>query len=310
MSESKYLLCRLCKGTEFLRDLYDEESDTSLVQKTSQCIGLKICRNDGLPTKICKFCERIINEFYIFKLNCLKVNSELNHAKDVKTILKIEDSIKIKAELLDNVKCQSEAENNIENDRNKDPIKLENFMESNLEERDDSMEQDEMDSSEENTSCKISESINRPDFKITLNKLISFQCEHCRRIYKTKTEYKTHLASHLGPRTFQCKICNKCYTRADSLNVHIRSHSGTRPFICEICGRSSTKKQDLIRHMKIHSDERNYECPICGHKFKRLTGLQTHSRTHTGERPYKCKNCDKTYKSHSALRKHTKCKKC
>lgn len=99
--------------------------------------------------------------------------------------------------------------------------------------------------------------------------------------------YADHMLRQHGielPRPFQCDICKKTYRTKTHIQTHMRIHRvKTRTFTCSLCPKSYCYSTDLRKHMKTHSLDRSIICDICGDAFKSVDTLRCHLRRHTGE---------------------------
>lgn len=110
-----------------------------------------------------------------------------------------------------------------------------------------------------------------------------FECDICKRTYRTKTHIQTHMRIHRAEsRTFVCKICSKSFYLNTDLRKHMRTHSQDRSIICDICGAAFKSADTLKCHLRRHTGERPYKCLLCPRAFSTSNSLDIHNRTHTG----------------------------
>lgn len=80
-----------------------------------------------------------------------------------------------------------------------------------------------------------------------------FECDLCKKIYRTKNHMKLHMRTHINAREYQCSICPKAFNFFSQLKRHERSHSTTYVWYCEICGVGFKNKPNLAHHMRSHN---------------------------------------------------------
>ncbi|XP_037025536.1 oocyte zinc finger protein XlCOF6-like [Bradysia coprophila] len=162
-----------------------------------------------------------------------------------------------------------------------------------------------------------------------------FECDLCKKVFRTKSHLKLHMRIHINARDFKCSICPKTFNfftqlkrhegthspsnvwyceicgvgfkSKPSLSHHMRAlHNGEKPFQCDRCDRCFSAKQSLDLHIRIHDGTKPYKCPWveCGRGFHDLTTMKVHTRQHTNENPYKCHLCGKTTKQASNMKSH------
>lgn len=95
--------------------------------------------------------------------------------------------------------------------------------------------------------------------KTIIIKASKYPCPQCPKMWRSKSDLKTHLVSHSEIRPFICEICGKAYKHKYALNVHVGMHNGINPFSCPHCKKSFTQKGALQRHIPIHTGEAPYQ---------------------------------------------------
>lgn len=159
-----------------------------------------------------------------------------------------------------------------------------------------------------------------------------FLCEHCPRVFASRTVLHRHIRSHTGAQQYQCdqcerafvsdqllvkhmlrhdmlkkypcELCDKVFTHAGSLKSHMKTHSDMSAFLCCECGKSFGNSGNLKTHMIRHSGAKPYECAQCFARFPIKGDLYNHMKTHTGARPATCDICGSSFTRQSTLNKH------
>ncbi|KAI8435501.1 hypothetical protein MSG28_003798 [Choristoneura fumiferana] len=168
--------------------------------------------------------------------------------------------------------------------------------------------------------------------QITKNSNNQYSCGQCTQSFRTLTDIKFHLESHLDssfpcdrcPASFitlrrlnrhsllthsqkqdiKCNICQKKLKSNRNLRLHQLTHTGEKPFTCKQCGKRFTQNGSLQMHMKIHLGLKEHVCEYCNKAFTEYKNMKNHERTHTKERPFECRFCRKTFGDSSALIRH------
>ena len=160
------------------------------------------------------------------------------------------------------------------------------------------------------------------------NKLHSFQCDMCSKVFKTQYLLTNHSRTHTGERPFQCGICGKAFTTKSHMIRHERIHLDQKPFKCNVCEKTYATKYQVTDHekkhnkkiseksentglgetskkgTKLHLPTKTYKCDICGKFWKNADRLKIHLRFHTGEKPFQCDVCGKSFVTRSHVKRH------
>lgn len=90
----------------------------------------------------------------------------------------------------------------------------------------------------------------------------SVLCEICYKLLKNKESLVKHMRT-IHPQdpeklqTFICKTCNKVFKKKYHLKIHMLIHTGEKPFGCKICNYRTTQKYNVVIHMKSHTPHTN-----------------------------------------------------
>lgn len=134
-----------------------------------------------------------------------------------------------------------------------------------------------------------------------------FQCDICKKSYKTKFSLVNHLQTH-KEKTFTCEICAKVFHTASGLWIHIQYvHNKHKQKLikCSICEYRTLKTYNIKKHERKHTDN-NIACPQCGMFFEKAEKMLKHQRIHFEEKKFACSACDRKYLALDSLHKHQK----
>ncbi|KAK9890090.1 hypothetical protein WA026_008900 [Henosepilachna vigintioctopunctata] len=132
-----------------------------------------------------------------------------------------------------------------------------------------------------------------------------FDCKICGKKMSTKGNLKVHLTTHRPKGKYECDICRRIFKTQCNLYRHKEYHGGIQ-FPCVVCGRVYPTNSTLRAHSITHSDLRPHKCPLCEKTFKRNQDLKFHINQHTGARPYQCPYCPKAFASSGNCFSHRK----
>lgn len=140
----------------------------------------------------------------------------------------------------------------------------------------------------------------------------NFQCEVCKKMFKSRNHLNDHVRTHTGEKPYICEICNKSFSQKTNLKTHGLRHTGERRFSCHICPKKFTYKHHFLQHSHSCTGENSYECEICGKKFTNGQIMKKHMRLHSEEKPFTCKfceenkccECSESFKSENDLQQH------
>ncbi|XP_061929913.1 zinc finger protein 3 homolog isoform X9 [Apis cerana] len=133
-----------------------------------------------------------------------------------------------------------------------------------------------------------------------------YQCQICRKLFRTKNLYEGHLVSHSDARPYQCDICGKSFKRSNTLTVHRRIHTREKNFVCDVCGHAFVQAFQLTIHQRRHFEKYTRYCEICKKGFFTNAELHGHMNVKHGAKEHVCQNCNKSFPNNHSLVKHLK----
>lgn len=83
-----------------------------------------------------------------------------------------------------------------------------------------------------------------------------YECDLCKKVYRTKNHLKVHMRVHINAREFKCSTCSKTFNFSSQLKRHESSHSTTCIWCCEICGVGFKNQSNLSHHMRSHNGKK------------------------------------------------------
>lgn len=78
----------------------------------------------------------------------------------------------------------------------------------------------------------------------------TFECEICKKLYKTKRDLKLHLLVHSVQRPHKCSTCEKTFLSTSKLKQHLNVHTGSRPYKCDYCPKDFTNFPNWLKHTR------------------------------------------------------------
>lgn len=78
----------------------------------------------------------------------------------------------------------------------------------------------------------------------------TFECEVCKKFYKTKRDLKLHLMVHSVQRPHKCSTCDKTFLSTSKLKQHLNVHTGLRPYKCHYCPKDFTNFPNWLKHTR------------------------------------------------------------
>ena len=114
---------------------------------------------------------------------------------------------------------------------------------------------------------------------------VYFHCTigNCRKKYKNKSRYETHITSHQHEKRYKCEYesCSKVYKSKENLTLHIKNkHLRQKPYKCNHCNQSFSHRNGRLYHErrnhKKHICESNIINTDCKATFDDMSSLEYH----------------------------------
>lgn len=78
----------------------------------------------------------------------------------------------------------------------------------------------------------------------------SFECDVCKKMYKSKRDLRLHRMIHSIQRPHKCPNCEKTFLSTSKLKQHLNIHTGLRPFKCQFCPKDFTNFPNWLKHIR------------------------------------------------------------
>uniref|UniRef100_A0AAG5CVN9 C2H2-type domain-containing protein n=1 Tax=Anopheles atroparvus TaxID=41427 RepID=A0AAG5CVN9_ANOAO len=134
----------------------------------------------------------------------------------------------------------------------------------------------------------------------------NYSCEHCGKMFKFKTNLRSHIDRVHGVKDVCCNICNK-YFNHKALSAHKRSAHTDEMFMCEHCPKMFKTRSGLESHKGDHDENqrKSVKCTLCGKEMRRGASMAKHMKTiHSQEDPVNCNLCGKVFRTSFHMLRH------
>ncbi|KAJ8025824.1 hypothetical protein HOLleu_33485 [Holothuria leucospilota] len=113
-------------------------------------------------------------------------------------------------------------------------------------------------------------------------------CPYCGEM-KTARLLSIHIINcHTSKKDeYQCEVCKKGFRTKQSRNIHEIIHQKEKPFKCTYCQRGFTQATNMKHHMRQHTGEKPYQCNMCSESFAHNVSLKNHLKSKHGIDPWK-----------------------
>jgi uncharacterized C2H2 Zn-finger protein len=109
-----------------------------------------------------------------------------------------------------------------------------------------------------------------------------FHCFVCQKGFLTRPAMHAHVQDEHGDASWECEQCKKVFKKKGNYTTHLKLvHGNLETIACDVCGKEFKTRKYLKQHYVIHTGEKNYICPVkvCGKAF-----AQNHvRRSHVGK---------------------------
>ncbi|XP_058064948.1 zinc finger protein 567-like, partial [Anopheles bellator] len=309
LSSGNSSVCRLCLSPDVASEpLTQDETGKNLMQKIFDCTSIQIIPLTGISSVLCTVCKTRVEDFYLFRYQCIKNNevlnkfaadsskSLLNNCASEITVLSIEhvQQINVSPSLL-----------------NEDP-KTNDVKNINLDHT--------YNAQETNTAHEIDskDGLDVPEVKLEPNDNIPSEVLEEGDPLKMEPKQPTNSETHDDTEMNSNEEDNQCLENAARRTVQVlpqadlqlfqepieRIHSEEATFVCKFCNDAFTSRDTLQQHAKTHHKDELHKCPYCSTSFVAHQRLVIHLRYHTGEKPFECQVCHKAFVSQQTLNSH------
>ncbi|CAL8141513.1 unnamed protein product [Orchesella dallaii] len=148
-----------------------------------------------------------------------------------------------------------------------------------------------------------------PDYitSFTKNNVTTYQCNICRKRFKTKAHIYYHLVCKTGMKPLTCDLCGKGFISKNHLDYHLRQHNGERPYKCEICGMGFAQQGHATRHIKkTHAGVDPIKGTVSNKELQEVKRTLVAPKFHE-YRQFTGKICEKEFYLQEKLKRHSRC---
>ena len=138
-----------------------------------------------------------------------------------------------------------------------------------------------------------------------------YECKHCHRKYKNKTNYFVHICSNkinaaeAAPVIHKCSLCNLVCGNIKELNLHHKNEHLNKSLQCTLCDKVLHTLPGFKYHLKTHEGNKPLICPYCSRRFLANVNLKAHIKAvHAMKKSHLCTLCDRRFATLDHLKKH------
>uniref|UniRef100_A0A1Q3G0N0 Putative homeobox transcription factor sip1 n=1 Tax=Culex tarsalis TaxID=7177 RepID=A0A1Q3G0N0_CULTA len=261
--------CRLCLTTPEVEPLFpiNGEPNVYVMELIGKYIGIGLTIQDDYPCAVCRSCHLILDQFDLFRQNCLKVDIAIRRRRLGLDVPPVE----VKSEPADEEDNEEEMPYiRVERNHYQCRFCTETFRSLAM----------------FLTHCKE----DHPE------ESRMFKCKQCNKAFMTKTARLQHIRSHqpnngendqTGDRV---QVCEKCMVTFDSyklLKIHLKEHHSNDPkqdtLVCGTCSKQFSRITILRNHiLRVHMGKLPHVCKQCGVSFGYTQQLISHLKDQHG----------------------------
>lgn len=151
-----------------------------------------------------------------------------------------------------------------------------------------------------------------------VQKLETFQCETCSRIFPTQSKLSRHFTMFHAVKLFKCSRCDSEFAHEKSLKKHKKMKKCRKApnetinspppetALSENLAKPLLMAKTNVLHRILPTFNKKYKfvCSFCPRAFGTAWQLSVHTRLHTGERPYSCSYCGERFIRKDYVQRH------
>ncbi|XP_044729709.1 zinc finger protein 883-like [Chrysoperla carnea] len=308
-----------------------------------ECTSIQIDNNDNLPKQLCDNCIYQINQSFLFKKNCQRIEESLHQYEKHKDLFVDDDNINndqlSPTDMTTTNDCSLNDDNSDDDFKNAINVEyLEEDMNSDneIDLKEDIVKEEKLmikqecpqvisPQDDDNTNNEVTKT--KPttipkkrkfDQNGNDNSKRKFKCEECSKTFKTKSHLRSHSFVHTNERPYVCSVCSKGFNSNRNLKRHTMIHTGEKPYACSLCSKSFNQQVTLNHHMRVHTKDpvlhirsynKNNDNEANDSKITVLDRVEIRERREANNdilKPFLCCTCGKSFASKAVLEIHSR----